>query len=348
MKINGINIGRNYPPYVIAEMSANHNGSIENAFEIIKSAKLAGASALKIQTYTPETITLNSKNEDFKVSGGLWDNKYLYDLYSEGQLPYDWHEELFNYARKIGITLFSSPFDNTAVDLLENLNTPAYKIASFEIVDLPLIKYVASTKKPMIISTGMASKEEIEEALETAKENGCKDLSLLHCVSGYPSMPEDYNLLTIVDMLKRFKTTVGLSDHTISNHTAVASISLGASIIEKHFTLDPNKKGLDSEFSINPAQLKDLVKGVNSAWRALGKIDYSSKNVEKESLKHRRSIYCIKKIKKGDKFSLENVKSIRPGYGLSPKFLEKLIGKESNCDIDFATPIDEKFIKGGL
>ncbi|WP_336132240.1 pseudaminic acid synthase [Alteromonas sp. CH_XMU1407-6] len=248
LNINGREIGKGRTPYIIAEMSANHNGKIENAFKIIDMAVSCGADALKLQTYRPDTITLNSTSPDFMIEGGLWDGKSLYELYEGAYLPWDWHKPLFDYAKTKGITIFSSPFDNSAVDLLEDLNTPAYKIASFEATDLPLIKYVASTGKPMIISTGMANDDEIEEAVSAAYEGGCKELALLHCVSGYPAPASDYNLLTITDMRSKFGVNVGLSDHTLDNTTAIASVALGAVIIEKHVTLSRKGGGLTIRF----------------------------------------------------------------------------------------------------
>lgn len=248
MKINNRKIGTDFPPYIIAELSANHNGCLETALKIIERAKICGADAIKLQTYKADTITLNSKNEEFMIRGGLWDGQSLYELYEKAHMPWEWHKPLFDYAHELDITIFSSPFDRTAVDLLEDLNAPAYKIASFEAIDLPLIKYVASTGKPMIISTGMANKEEIKEAIQAAYDGGCKELAVLHCVSGYPAPAEDYNLRTIQDMASSFNIPVGLSDHTLDNTTAIASVVLGASIIEKHFTLDRNGGGPDDSF----------------------------------------------------------------------------------------------------
>lgn len=346
IKIAGRPIGAAYSPYVIAELSANHNGKLETALQIIKEAKKAGADAVKLQTYKPDTITLNCDSDDFKIKGGLWDGRTLYDLYEEAHMPWDWHKPLFDHARELGITIFSSPFDNTAIDLLENLNAPAYKIASFEAVDLPLIKYAASTGKPMIISTGMADAEEIAEAIEAAREGGCKELAVLHCVSGYPAPAEDYNLRTIPDMIERFGLVTGLSDHTLDNTTAIVSVALGASIIEKHFTLDRNGGGPDDTFSLEPFELKNLCTGVKNAWSALGLINYEHKNSEKENLKFRRSIYCVKDIKKGEKFNLENIKSIRPGFGVKPKHQMKFIGKTSNVDIVAGTALSFGMIAG--
>lgn len=327
------------PPYIIAELSANHNGKFETALKIIEEAKLAGADAVKLQTYTPDTITLNSDAEDFQIHGGLWDGKNLYQLYQEAHMPWDWHKPLFDYAAKLGITIFSSPFDNTAVDLLEDLNAPAYKIASFEAVDLPLIKYVASTGKPIIISTGMADLEEIQEAIDAAKDGGCKQLAILHCVSGYPAPAEDYNLKTIPDMIQRFGLVTGLSDHTLDKTTAIASVALGASIIEKHFTLNRSGGGPDDSFSLEPADMAALCKGAKTAWNALGHIDYGQKSSEKSNVKFRRSLYFVKNMKKGDIVSHEAIRSVRPGFGLPPKMLESIIGKKVNKDIVLNSPI---------
>ena len=273
IKIAGRAIGVAYSPYVIAEVSANHNGKLETALRIIEEAKKAGADAVKLQTYKPDTIALNCDSDDFKIKGGLWDGRTLYDLYQEAHMPWDWHKPLFAPAHELGIPIFSSPFDNTAIDLLEDLNAPAYKIASFEAVDLPLIKYAASTGKPLIISTGMADAEEIAEAIEAAREGGCRELAILHCVSGYPAPAEDYNLHTIPDMIHRFGLVTGLSDHTLDNTTAITSVALGARIIEKHFTLDRCGDGPDDSFSLEPSELTALCQGVKTAWSALGRVD---------------------------------------------------------------------------
>ena len=283
--IDGRKIGEDFQPYVIAELSANHNGKIETALKIIEEAHRAGADAVKLQTYRPDTITLNASTEDFQIKGGLWDGRTLFDLYESAHMPWEWHAPLFERAHELGLTIFSSPFDATAVDLLESLNAPAYKIASFEVIDLPLIKYVASTKKPMIISTGMANAEEIEEAIEAAYEGGCKEVAILHCVSGYPAPAEDYNLRTIPDMIKRYGVVTGLSDHTLDNTTAIVSVAMGASIIEKHFTLDRLGGGADDSFSIEPAELKALCDGALTAWAALGSIDYARKSSEQANAK---------------------------------------------------------------
>jgi pseudaminic acid synthase len=347
ISISGRKIGPDYSPYVIAEMSANHNGSIENAFRIIEAAHNAGADAVKMQTYTPDTITLNCDSEDFTIRGGLWDGRILYDLYREAYTPWEWHKPLFQYAEKLGITIFSSPFDKTAIDLLENLNTPAYKIASFEAVDLPLIKYAASTGKPMIISTGMADAEEIQEAIDAAREGGCKELAILHCVTGYPAPAEDYNLATIPDLIGRHDLVVGLSDHTIDNTTAIASIALRASIIEKHFTLDRNGGGPDDSFSLEASELAGLCQGAKTAWQAIGKIDYGRKSSELENVKFRRSLYFVKDMVAGELITEDCIRSVRPGYGLPPKFAFQIIGKRVSENIRNATPVSLNLISDG-
>jgi pseudaminic acid synthase len=343
--IAGQTIGEDSPPFMIAEMSANHNGKIETAFKIIEAAKHAGADAVKLQTYRPDTITLNCDSEDFRIRGGLWDGRTLFELYQEAHMPWDWHAPLFEHARKHGITIFSSPFDNSAVDLLEDLNTPAYKIASFEAVDLALIKYVATTGKPMIISTGMANAEEIQEAIEAAQAGGCKQLAILHCVSGYPAPPEDYNLRTIPNMKQRFGLVTGLSDHTLNNTTAITSVAMGASIIEKHFTLDRKGGGPDDSFSLEPAELSTLCKDSKSAWAALGKVDYGRKSSEEGNAKFRRSLYFVHNLKAGELITSHHVKSIRPGYGLEPKFLENVLGKVTTKDVASGSPVSWEAIK---
>ncbi|KZE32432.1 pseudaminic acid synthase [Crenobacter luteus] len=337
--IAGRDIGIDVPPYVIAEMSANHNGNIEAAFKIIDEAKKAGADAVKIQTYTADTITLKSDLPDFQIKDGLWAGRTLYELYEWAHTPWDWHAPLFEHARKVGITIFSSPFDTTAVDLLEDLNAPAYKIASFEAVDLPLIRYVAGTGKPMIISTGMADAEEIQEAIDAARAGGCKELAVLHCVSGYPAPAEDYNLRTIPDMMDRYGLVTGLSDHTLDNTTAIAGVALGAAIIEKHFTLDRSGDGPDDSFSLEPSEMAALCQGARIAWLALGKVDYGRKSSEQGSVKFRRSLYFIKDLKKGEVITADSVRSVRPGFGLEPKFLEWVLGCKVNRDVAAFTPV---------
>jgi len=333
IQINGRNIGTDFPPYIIAELSANHDGRLETALKIIEQAKICGADAIKLQTYKADTITLNCKNEEFMIRGGLWDGQSLYELYEKAHMPWEWHMPLFDYARQLDITIFSSPFDRTAVDLLEDLNAPAYKIASFEAVDLPLIKYVAATGKPMIISTGMADKEEIAEAVQAAYDGGCKELAILHCVSGYPAPAEDYNLRTIQDMASSFNIPVGLSDHTLDNTTAIASVVLGASIIEKHFTLDRNGGGPDDSFSLEPEDLKQLCVGAKTAWRALGQVDYGRKSSEQGNAQFRRSLYFVKDMTVGDVVDETCIRSVRPGFGLAPKFYEDILGKTLVQDV---------------
>lgn len=339
ISIAGRGIGADFSPFVIAELSANHNGKLDTALRIIEEAKKAGADAVKLQTYTADTITLNCDSEEFQIRGGLWDGKTLYQLYQEAHMPWEWHKPLFEHARQLGITIFSSPFDNTAVDLLEDLNAPAYKIASFEAVDLPLIQYVASTGKPMIISTGMADAEEIQEAIDAARSGGCKELAILHCVSGYPAPAADYNLRTLPDMIQRFGLVTGLSDHTLDNTTAITSVGLGASIIEKHFTLSRSGGGPDDSFSLEPAEMKALCEGAHTAWSALGRVDYGRKSSEQSNVKFRRSLYFVKDMKAGDIITEDSVRSVRPGFGMSPKHLNTLLGKRLTQDVKKYTPI---------
>ncbi len=342
ISIAGRQIGSGMPPYVVAELSANHNGKFETACRIIEEAKRAGADAVKLQTYRPDTITLNCDNEEFLIHGGLWGGRTLYDLYHEAHMPWEWHAPLFEHGRKHNITIFSSPFDNTAVDLLEDLNAPAYKIASFEAIDLPLIKYVASTGKPMIISTGMADADETQEAINAAYEGGCKQLALLHCVSGYPAPASDYNLLTIPDMMRRFGVVVGLSDHTLDNTTAIASVALGSSIIEKHFTLDRKGGGPDDSFSLEPLELAALCKGARTAWEAIGEVNYNHKSSEQGNVKYRRSLYFVKELKAGDVITEDAIRSVRPGFGLPPKYFNSIIGKKVVKNIQVNTPVREE------
>jgi N-acetylneuraminate synthase len=339
IKIDGRRISIDDQPYIIAEVSANHNGKLENALALIDVAKSSGASAVKLQTYKPDTITLDCDSEEFKIRGGLWDGKTLFELYGEAHMPWEWHKPLFEHARRVGITIFSSPFDNTAVDLLENLNAPAYKIASFEAVDLPLIKYAASTGKPMIISTGMADAEEIQEAIEAAREGGCKELAILHCVSGYPAPAEDYNLRTIPDMIQRFGLVTGLSDHTLDNTTAVTSVALGASIIEKHFTLDRSGGGPDDSFSLEPKELEALCQDSKTAWAALGRVDYGRKSSEQGSVQFRRSLYFVNDLKAGDLITPDSIRSVRPGFGVAPKYLSRVIGRSVTRDVSYGDPL---------
>lgn len=346
MKIAGRLIGPTQPPYVIAELSANHNGSLEQALRIIDAAVDAGADAVKIQTYRPDTITLESDAPEFRISDGLWAGRTLYDLYQWAHTPWEWHEALFAHARRRGITLFSSPFDPTAVDLLDGLGAPAFKIASFEAVDLPLIRYVASKGKPMIISTGMADLEEIGEAVAAAHAGGCRELALLHCVSGYPAPPEDYKLKTLPDMAARFGVPVGLSDHTLDNTTAVASVALGAVIIEKHMTLDRKGGGPDDSFSLEPAEFAALCKGARTAWSALGRVDYGRKSSEIGNVKFRRSLYFVKDMAAGEVITPDAVRSVRPGYGLLPRYLDEVIGSVTSSPVAANTPVSwEKIVR---
>lgn len=338
-------IGDGCPPYIIAEMSANHNGLIENAFCLIDAAVQAGASAIKLQTYHPDTITLDSDSDDFVIKEGLWAGQTLYQLYASAYTPWEWHSKLFAYAREVGITLFSSPFDHSAVDMLEDLGAPAFKIASFEAIDLPLIRYAASTKKPLIISTGMASFSEIEEAVAAAREAGCEQLALLLCVSGYPAPASEYNLRTLTDMQKCFNCVVGLSDHTLDNCTAITSVALGASIIEKHFTLDRSRGGPDDSFSLEPNELMTLCRDANTAWSALGKVDYGLKSTEAGNAKFRRSLYFVKDVKKGEVITEAHVRSIRPGFGLHPRHLKELIGKRVTRDVKQGEATNWDFIE---
>lgn len=337
--IAGRKIGQNHPPYLIGEISANHNGSIETAFKIIYEAARAGMDAVKIQTYTPDTITLNCNSPDFQINDGLWAGRTLYELYEWAHTPWDWHKPLFDYARKNHITIFSSPFDTTAIDLLEDMNAPAYKIASFEIIDLPLIKYAASTGKPMIISTGMANEEEIQEAIDAARSNGCKELAILHCVSGYPAPASDYNLRTIPDMIDRFGVVTGLSDHTLDNATAIASVALGACIIEKHITLNRNSGGPDDSFSLEPTEMTALCRDCKTGWVAMGEVDYGRKSSELANAKFRRSLYFVKDLKVGTIIGPDAVRCVRPGFGLAPKHLDKIIGSYTTCDIKANTAV---------
>jgi pseudaminic acid synthase len=345
IEIDGREIGPNKPPYIIAELSANHNGDLERALKTIDMAKAMGADAIKLQTYTADTMTIDCEKEEFQIHGGLWDGYNLYQLYKWAQTPFEWHKTMFDHARKNEITCFSTPFDETAVDLLEDLNAPAYKIASFETIDLPLIRYVAQTKKPMIISTGMANLEEITEAVETAQESGCKEIILLHCISGYPAPVEQCNLLTIPDLAQRYNVVPGLSDHTLGTTVSVASIALGACVIEKHVTLSREDKGPDSEFSLEPKQLKSLCDETKTAWLSLGKAGYERKPIEDENIKFRRSIYIVKDIKAGELLTNENTRRIRPGFGLPPKYINDVIGKIAKVDLDRGTALSWEHIE---
>lgn len=344
IEIDGVKIGSNYKPYIIAELSANHNGSLEKAFVAMEAAAACGVDAIKIQSYTPDTMTIDCQKEDFQISGGLWDGNNLYDLYTQAQTPFEWHKPLFDKAKALGVTLFSTPFDESAVDLLESLNTPAYKIASFELTDLALIQYVAQTGKPMIMSTGMANLDEIEEAIKTARDNGCNDLVVLHCISAYPAPAEQSNLATIQDLSKKFKVISGLSDHTLGTAVSVTSVALGASLIEKHFTLDRTDKGPDSEFSLEPAELKKLVEETTIAHQAIGQAGYERKPVEADNIKFRRSLYFVRDLKRGDVITDSDVKRIRPGFGLAPKHYQEVVGQKVIADIERGTAVSWELI----
>ena len=338
IKIDGVNVGLNYKPYVIAEVSANHNGSMERALETIKAAKEAGASAVKIQSYTADTMTIDCDKKDFQIKGGLWDGYKLYDLYKWAETPFEWHKDLFEYAKSIGITLFSTPFDETAVDLLEDLNTPAYKIASFEATDIPLLKYVASTKKPVILSTGMCNKKEIDEAVETILDVH-DQLIVLHCVSSYPAPIESANLIRIKQLAEHYKVLTGLSDHTLGTIASITAVGLGAVLLEKHFTLNRQDKGPDSEFSLEPDELKDLCELASQAKDAIGAPGFERQNVEKDNLHFRRSIYFVKDLKAGEVITAKSIRRIRPGYGLAPKNYDYVVGKTVNQDVHVGDPV---------
>ena len=339
MIIDGRAIGKSHPPYIIAELSANHNGSIDKALASIKMAKDMGADAVKIQTYTADTMTIDSNLSDFTISGGLWDGYNLYQLYQEAHTPFEWHQQLFDYANELGITLFSTPFDESAVDLLESLNAPAYKIASFELTDLPLIQYVASKGKPMIMSTGMANLDEISQALQCAMESGCSELVLLHCISAYPAPAEESNLKTITDLAEKFGCLVGLSDHTIGPMVPIVATALGATVIEKHVTLSRQDKGPDSEFSLEPEELRELCQQAKLAWQTLGSAGYERKPAEEANARFRRSIYFVEDIEENTVITSQHIRRIRPGFGLPPKHYEQLLGMKTAKAISRGEPV---------
>ena len=332
-------------PYFVAEISANHCGKFELAKKLIKCAKFNGADAVKLQTYTADTMTIKSNKEFFKIKKGLWKGYNLWKLYNEAKTPLEWHKPLFSYGKKIGITIFSTPFDETAVDFLEKLKCPFYKVASFEMTDIPLIKKIALTKKPMIISTGMASLEEIDFTVKTARKYGAKDITLLYCVSNYPSKPSDFNLNNIKLLKKMFKCKIGLSDHSKDSRIAMASIAAGAEVIEKHIALSNQKKGLDIEFSIKGKEIKKFRDSINFAYSLLGKKNFYRNKTENKSKIFRRSIFAVKDIKKGEIFSKLNIKRIRPNYGLPPVYFEKILGKKSPKNIKKENPIRYDVLK---
>jgi N-acetylneuraminate synthase len=340
IEIAGRRIGRDFEPYVICELSGNHNGSLERAIQLLDAAAATGADAVKIQSYTADTMTIDHDGPGFRIEGGLWDGRTLYDLYGEAQTPFEWHEALFARARQLGVTLFSTPFDESAVDLLEGLGAPAYKIASFEAIDLPLIAYVAAKRKPMIISTGMANLDEIGEAVRTARENGCDQIVLLHCVSSYPAPDGQSNVRTVPDLAERFGVVSGLSDHTFGSAVAVASIALGGCVVEKHFTLARADGGPDAAFSLEPGEFKTLVEDCKRAWTALGKPTYDLQGCERGSIVFRRSIYVVRDIDAGEELTRENVRSIRPGHGLPPKHLPEVLGRKASRELKRGDPLD--------
>ncbi|MEC4747771.1 pseudaminic acid synthase [Methylomicrobium sp. Wu6] len=335
-------IGQNHAPFIIAEMSGNHNQSLERALEIVEAAAKTGAHGLKIQTYTPDTMTLDLDEREFHISDpkSLWAGTSLYKLYGEAYTPWEWHKPIFDRARELGIIPFSTPFDDTAVDFLESLDVPCYKIASFENTDLPLIRRVAATGKPLIISTGMASIAELDDTVRAAREAGCKDLILLKCTSTYPATAENTNILTIPHLRELFGCEVGLSDHTMGVGVSVASVALGATVIEKHFTLNRADGGVDSSFSMEPAEMAQLVVETERAWQALGKVSYGATEAEKKSLQFRRSLYIVKDLKAGDVLTQENVRAIRPGFGLPTKYQEQVLGKPVKQDVKRGTALN--------
>lgn len=335
-------IGCGHVPFIIAEMSGNHNQSLERALEIVEIAAKTGAHALKIQTYTADTMTLNVKGKGFDIEdeGNIWKGKNLYELYKEAYTPWEWHKPIFDRARELGIIPFSTPFDETAVDFLEELDVELYKIASFENTDIPLIKKVAATGKPMIISTGMATVAELDETVRAAREAGCKDLILLKCTSTYPATPDNTNISTIPHMRELFNVQVGLSDHTMGTGVAVASVALGATVIEKHFTLSRTDGGVDAAFSMEPDEMAALVLETERAWQAMGNITYGATEKEKASLKFRRSIYVARDIAEGEEFTQENIRVIRPGYGLAPKYYDRVLGGKASKSLKAGTPLD--------
>lgn len=340
LKIGNRVIGKGQPAYIIAEMSANHAGSIENAKRIIRAAKESGADCVKIQTYTPDTITIDCDNEYFQINKGTWKGENLYQLYGKAYTPWEWQKELLEEAKKVGIDFFSTPFDFSSVDFLEEIGVEFYKIASFELVDLPLIRYVASKKKPMIMSTGMSTLGEIEAAVKTAREAGNDQIALLRCASAYPAITDQMNLKTMVNMAEVFNVPVGLSDHSMGSVGAVTAVALGASIIEKHFCLDRAMENPDSVFSMNPEEFSSMVKDIRQAQRAIGVVSYGPTEQEASNIVFRRSVFCVKDIKKGEEITTENIRIIRPGYGMEPKYYEEVLGQRALRDIKRGTPME--------
>lgn len=348
LSIAGRRIGPDHPPYIVAEMSGNHNGDIDRAFRILDAAKAAGADAVKIQTYRAETITIDHSGPGFVVEGGLWAGRRLFELYEEAHTPWDWHGPIFEHGRRIGITVFSSPFDSTAVDLLESLDAPAYKIASPELIDLPLIRRVARTGKPIVMSTGMATLEEIAEAVEAARGAGATELVVLHCTAAYPAPPEEANLATIVEIARRFDVIAGLSDHTLGTVVASIAVALGADFIEKHFTLDRAEGGVDSAFSLEPAELAELVRNTGIARQTVGAPAFAPTASEATVLMNRRSLYVVAPIARGEAFTERNLRSIRPGLGMKPKHFDAVLGRHAARDVVFGEALEPSMIEGAF
>jgi len=344
-EINSKKIGVGNPPFIIAEMSGNHNQSLDMALAIVEAAAKAGVHAVKLQTYTADTITIDCDSGAFYIDDpdSLWKGRSLYKLYQQAYTPWEWHEPIFNRCRELGLIAFSTPFDETAVDFLEDMNVPAYKIASFENNHIPLIRKTAATGKPLIISTGMASIAEIGEAVNAARESGCKDIALLKCTSTYPAEPIDTNLRTIPHLRQLFDVEVGLSDHTLGIGVSTASVALGATVIEKHFTMSRADGGIDSAFSLEPDELKLLVEETFNAWQAIGKIYYGATRKEEATIVYRRSIYVVSDVRKGEEFNTKNILVIRPGDGLAPKYYDIILGRRAVCDIKRGTPMDWKY-----
>ncbi|TYO98361.1 N-acetylneuraminate synthase [Geothermobacter ehrlichii] len=348
IEISGRYIGKGEPPLIIAEMSGNHNQSLDMALKIVEAAAQSGAHAIKLQTYTADTMTLDLSEGGFFIEdqNNPWKGRSLYDLYREAYTPWEWHKPIFDRCKDLGLICFSTPFDDTSVDFLEDLEVPCYKIASFENTDIPLIRKVAATGKPMIISTGMATVAELDETVRAAREAGCKDLILLKCTSTYPATPENTNILTIPHLSDLFDCEVGISDHTLGVGVSVASVALGAKVIEKHFTLNRDGGGVDAVFSLEPEEMKSLVQEVERAWQSLGKVSYGPLEAEKKSLVFRRSLYAVQDIAEGEEFTLENVRCIRPGHGLPPKYFETVLGKKAVGEIKRGTPINWSQVGG--
>lgn len=339
ISINNRAIGNGKSTYIIAEMSGNHGGSLERAKEIIYAAKENNADCIKLQTYTADTLTIDCKSDYFMLKSGIWKNENLYRLYQKAYTPWEWHKELFDLASKVGIDIISTPFDKTAVDFLESIGISAYKIASFELIDIPLLEYTATKNKPMIVSTGMASLNEIQEAYQCILKTGNSQIAFLKCISSYPALVNDMNLKTIHDIQERFLTPVGLSDHSMGDLAPVIAVSLGAAIIEKHFCLSRSINTPDSSFSMEPDEFKNMVAAIRNTEKAIGKAEYGALNQEKDNVKNRKSIFVVKDIKKGELFTKENIRVIRPGYGLEPKYYDDILGHISPCDISYGTPL---------